>query len=80
MNVLDIIQTKDIEMTEMIGHLQQAGGRKVELWTAGLQESRRGAEVSPRGGRILKLGHQKLHNCHWRLDSKWKSNKLSFIT
>ena len=73
--------SKDIQMKRIDWTLQQqVRGRKVEQGSAGLQKSQRRDEVSNRAGGKDHLGHHLLHNFHWRLDSKWKSDKLPFIT
>ena len=73
--------SKDIQIKRIDWTLQQqVGGRKVERGSAGLQESQRRDEVSIREGGRDSVGNQKLHNCHWILHTKWKSNKLPFIT
>ena len=85
-SVLNIIQSqlspyKDIQIKRIDCTLQQqVGGRKVELGSAGLQESRRRDQVSKRAGGKDFLEHPKLHNWHCSKDTKWKGDKLSFIT
>ena len=73
--------SKDIQIKRINWTLQVAG-RKVELRSTVLQESRivRRDEVSSRGGGKDCLDHHKIHNFLHRLDTKWKGNKLPFFT
>ena len=59
----------------------QVRGWKVERGTASLQKSWRKVAGSARaGGMVQCLDYQKIHNRWWSLHTKWKGNKLPFIT